>query len=113
MNFASEDVYDSQAIILANTLYDICEKMGMPECELPILNLAYYLADLPKDNRIYRAMASMHTDIREFGTLPVPMHIRNAPTRLMKDVGYGAGYEYAHNLESKKSSQEHFPDELK
>ena len=113
MNFASEDVYDSQAIILANTLYDICEKMGMPECELPILNLAYYLADLPKDNRIYMAMASMHADIREFGTLPVPMHIRNAPTKLMKDVGYGAGYEYAHDLESKKSSQEHFPDELK
>lgn len=113
MNFSSEDVYDPQAIMLANSVYDICEKMGMPECELPILNLAYYLADLPKDNRIYLAQHAMHQDIREFGTLPVPMHIRNAPTKLMKEVGYGAGYEYAHNLESKKSSQEHFPEELK
>jgi putative ATPase len=66
MNFSSEDVYDSQAMILANSVYDICEKMGMPECELPIMNLAYYLADLPKDNRIYLAMHAMHQDIREF-----------------------------------------------
>ena len=94
MNFSSEDVYDPQAIMLANSVYDICEKMGMPEC-------------------IYLAQHAMHQDIREFGTLPVPMHIRNAPTKLMKEVGYGAGYEYAHNLESKKSSQEHFPEELK
>jgi putative ATPase len=66
MNFSSEDVYDSQAMILANSVYDICEKMGMPECELSIMNLAYYLADLPKDNRIYLAMHAMHQDIREF-----------------------------------------------
>lgn len=113
MNFASEDIYDLQAIILTNSVYDICEKMGMPECELPLLNVAYYLADAPKDNRIYMAQAQMHSDIREYGNLGVPMHLRNAPTNLMKEVGYWAGYEYAHNLENKKSTQEHFPDELK
>jgi putative ATPase len=113
INFASEDVYDAQAIILANATYDICEKMGMPECELPILNCAYYLADLPRDNRIYRAMQSMHNDITEYGNLWVPLHLRNAPTTLMKDAWYGRWYEYAHDLPDKKSAQEHFPEKLR
>ena len=113
MNFASEDIYDPQAIILTNSVYDICEKMGMPECELPLLNVAYYLADAPKNNSVYMAMSAMHRDIHEYGNLWVPLHLRNAPTSLMKEVGYGAGYEYAHNLENKKSAQEHFPEELK
>lgn len=112
MNFASEDVFDPQAIILANSVYEICEKMGMPECELPILNLAYYLADLPKNNAIYLAQMAMHEDLQNFGNLAVPMHLRNAPTKLMKDIGYGKNYEYAHDLENKKSNQQHFPDEL-
>ena len=112
MNFASEDVFDPQAIILANSVYEICEKMGMPECELPILNLAYYLADLPKNNAIYLAQMAMHEDLQNFGNLAVPMHLRNAPTKLMKDIGYGKSYEYAHDLENKKSNQQHFPDEL-
>ncbi len=113
MNFASEDIYDSQAIILTNSVYEICEKMGMPECELPLLNAAYYLADAPKDNRIYRAMQAMHDDIREYGNLDVPLHLRNAPTKLMKEAGYGKWYEYAHDTPEKKSAQEHFPKELK
>ena len=112
MNFASEDVFDPQAIILANSVYEICEKMGMPECELPILNLAYYLADLPKNNAIYLAQMAMHEDLQNFGNLAVPMHLRNAPTKLMKDIGYGKNYEYAHDLENKKSNQQHLPDEL-
>lgn len=66
INFASEDIYDPQAIILTNSVYDICEKMGMPECELPILNAAYYLANSTKDNSVYTAMQSMHADIVEF-----------------------------------------------
>lgn len=113
MNFASEDIYDPQAIILTNSVYDICEKMGLPECELPMLNAAYYLASAPKDNSVYMAMKAMHADIQEFWNLSVPLHLRNAPTGLMKEAGYGKGYEYAHNLENKKSSQEHFPEELK
>lgn len=113
MNFASEDVFDPQAIILANSVYEICTKMWMPESELPMLNLAYYLADLPKNNAIYMAQKSMHEDLKNFGNLPVPKHLRNAPTKLMKEIGYGKGYEYAHNLENKKSNQEHFPEELR
>ena len=113
MNFASEDIYDPAAITLTNSIYEICEKMGMPECELPLLNTAYYLADAPKDNRIYLAQKAMHKDIQNYGNLGVPLHLRNAPTGLMKEVGYGKWYEYAHNLENKKSSQEHFPEELK
>lgn len=113
MNFASEDIYDPHAIILTNSVYDICEKMGMPECELPILNTAYYLANAPKDNSVYMAMQAMHSDIREYGNLWVPLHLRNAPTPLMKEAGYGKWYEYAHNTPEKKSKQEHFPEELK
>jgi putative ATPase len=89
INFASEDVYDAQAIVLANATYDICEKMGMPECELPMLNCAYYLAGLPRDNRIYRAMQAMHDDLKNHSNLAVPLHLRNAPTALMKEAGYG------------------------
>lgn len=113
MNFASEDIYDPQAIILTNSVYDICEKMGMPECELPILNAAYYLANAPKDNSVYMAMSAMHADVAEFGNLWVPLHLRNAPTPLMKEAGYGKWYEYAHDTPEKKSKQEHFPEELR
>lgn len=113
INFASEDVYDAEAMILANATYDICEKMGMPECELPILNTAYYLASLSKDNSVYMAMRAMHDDVKNFWNLSVPIHLRNAPTALMKEAGYGKWYEYAHDLEEKKSSQEHFPEELR
>lgn len=115
INFSSEDIglADPLAMIMANSVYDICEKMGMPECELPMCKLAYHLAGAPKDNSVYVAMKSMHSDIREFGNLNVPLHLRNAPTNLMKEAGYGAGYEYAHNLPEKKSEQEHFPDKLK
>lgn len=115
LNFASEDVgiSDPQALILANTVYDVCEKMGMPECELPLMEVAVYLARAPRDNSVYMAMKAMQSDIKQYGNLSVPLHIRNAPTKLMKDVGYGKGYEYAHNLRDKKSSQEHFPEELK
>lgn len=112
INFASEDVYSPEAIMLTNSVYEICEKMGMPECELPLINAAYFLADLPKDNRVYMAMQAMHADVREFWNLGVPLHLRNAPTELMKEAGYGKGYEYAHNLKEKKSTQEHLPKEL-
>ena len=121
INFVSEDVSDPQALVLANATYEICEKMGMPECELPLLNTAYYLADLPKDNRIYRAMQAMHHDVQEFWNLGVPLHLRNAPTALMKEAGYGKGYIYVHDLENPSlwggqggaQVQEHFPDELR
>lgn len=114
LNFAAEDVglSDPAALGYANTAYDVCEKMGMPEAELILCWLAYYLARAPRDNRVYAAMQKMRKDVAEHGNLPIPMHLRNAPTSLMRDLGYGKGYEYAHDLPEKKSSQEHFPKEL-
>lgn len=114
LNFAAEDVglSDPQALVLANAVYDVCEKMGMPEAELPLCEVAYYLAAAPRDNRVYLAMRKMQKDVREHGNLPIPMHLRNAPTELMREMGYGKGYEYAHDLPGKKSSQEHFPKGL-
>lgn len=114
LNFAAEDVglADPQALLYANMVYDVCEKVGMPEAELQLCWLAYYLARAPKDNRVYVAMNRMRRDVAEFGNLPIPLHIRNAPTSLMKELGYGKGYEYAHDLPGKKSSQEHFPKGL-
>lgn len=80
INFASEDIYDTHAIILTNSVYEICEKMGMPECELPLINAVYYLTDAQKDNRIHMAQKMMHKDIQQYGNLPVPLHLRNAST---------------------------------
>ena len=81
-----------------NAAFDACHKMGMPEAELILCHAAYYLARAPKDNRVYVAMLAMREDLKENGNLPVPLHLRNAPTSLMKEIGYGKGYEYAHDL---------------
>lgn len=115
IRFASEDIGNKNpnALLLANIVYDTCHKIGMPECRVPLIQLAQYLAQSPKDNSAYIAEALVREDIRKYGNLPVPMHIRNAPTKLMKDLGYGKGYEYDHDLENKKSDQECFPEELK
>ena len=101
------------ALLIASAAYDACERMGMPECELPLMEAAVYMARAPRDNSVYIAMKAMQEDVKRYGNLPVPLHLRNAPTKLMKEAGYGKGYEYAHNLPNKKSRQEHFPDKLK
>lgn len=115
LRFASEDIgnADPQAIILANSVYEACQKIGMPECEVFLIQLAIYLAKAPKDNSAYIVEGLVKQDIEEYGNLPVPMHIRNAPTKLMKNLGYGKGYEYDHDLASKKSHQQCMPDKLK
>jgi putative ATPase len=115
LRFASEDIgnADPQAVILANSVYDTCAKLGMPECSVSLVQLAIYLANAPKDNSAYVAENLIKRDIEEHGNLPVPLHIRNAPTKLMKNIGYGKGYEYDHDLESKKSNQQCLPDKLK
>ncbi|WKZ30050.1 MAG: replication-associated recombination protein A [Candidatus Dojkabacteria bacterium] len=115
IRFASEDIGNKNpnALLLANIVYDTCHKIGMPECRVPLIQLTQYLAQSPKDNSAYIAEALVREDIQKYGNLPVPMHIRNAPTKLMKDLGYGKGYEYDHDLENKKSDQECFPEELK
>lgn len=115
LRFASEDIgnADPQALILANNVYESCQKIGMPECGVFLVQLAIYLSNAPKDNSAYMAELAIKADIEKFGNLPVPLHIRNAETKLMKDIGYGKGYEYDHDLEGKKSDQQCLPDKLK
>ncbi len=115
LRFASEDIgnADMNAVILANTVYETCAKLGMPECDVHLMQLAIYLAKSPKDNSAYMASQLAKKDIEDFGNLPVPLHIRNAPTQLMKDLGYSKGYEYDHDLPGKKSQQQCMPDKLK
>ena len=115
VRFASEDVgnADPQALVLANAVYDACNKLGMPECDVHLIQLAIYLAKAPKDNTAYRVSLETKADVKKYGNLPVPMHFRNAETDLMKEIGYGKGYQYDHNLQSKKSSQQAMPDKLK
>ena len=114
IRFASEDIgnADPQALILANNVYEACQKVGMPECEVFLIQLAIYLSKAPKDNSAYIAELSVKEDIEKYGNLPVPMNIRNAPTKLMKELGYGKGYEYDHDLKNKKSNQQCLPDKL-
>ncbi|HRY22292.1 MAG TPA: replication-associated recombination protein A [Candidatus Dojkabacteria bacterium] len=115
LRFASEDIgnADPNALTLANNVYESCQKIGMPECEVFLIQLAIYLAKAPKDNTAYTVENLVKQDIEKYGNLPVPMHLRNAPTQLMKNIGYGKGYEYDHDLESKKSNQQCMPDKLK
>jgi putative ATPase len=115
LRFASEDIgnSDPQALILANSVYEACQKIGMPECEIFLIQLAIYLSKAPKDNSAYIAENLVKKDIEIHGNLPVPLNIRNAETKLMREVGYGKGYEYDHNLPSKKSDQQCLPDKLK
>jgi putative ATPase len=115
LRFASEDIgnADPQALILANSVFESCQKLGRPECDIFLVQLAIYLAQAPKDNTAYSASNQAREDVKKYGSLPVPLHIRNAPTSLMKELGYGEGYKYAHDYKDAKVDQEHFPDELK
>jgi len=115
LRFASEDVgnADPQALILANSVYEACQKLGMPECQIFLTQLAIYLSKSPKDNTAYVVENMVKKDIEEYGNLPVPLNIRNAETKLMKDIGYGKGYQYDHDLPNKKSEQQCLPDRLK
>lgn len=115
LRFSSEDVgnADPNALVLANSVYEACQKLGMPECETLLMQLAIYLSKAPKDNTAYKVELEVKKDIQEYGNLPVPLNIRNPETKLMKDLGYGKGYEYDHDLPNKKSEQQCMPDRLK
>ncbi len=114
IRFASEDIgnSDPQALILANTVYEACHKIGRPECDIFLVQLAIYMARAPKDNSAYVTEGRIKKDIEQYGNLPVPIHLRNAETGLMKKVGYGKGYVYDHDVEGKRSGQQCLPDEL-
>lgn len=115
LRFASEDIGNANpnALLLANQTYLACQNLGLPECEVVIAQLVEYLGNSAKSNKAYTALANAKSDAEQFGNLPVPLHLRNAPTKLMKDIGYGKGYEYDPDLPNKKSNQECFPEILK
>ncbi len=113
--FASEDVglADKHALPIASACFQATEKIGMPEVRINLGHTAVYLAKASKDNTAYKGINEAISEVKKSGALPVPMHLRNAPTNLMKNLGYGKGYEYAHNLKNKKPSHYHLPEEIK
>ncbi|EKE18681.1 MAG: hypothetical protein ACD_9C00262G0003 [uncultured bacterium] len=113
LRFASEDIglADSFAVVLANNVFEACHKLGMPECSVHLSQLVIYMAKAPKSVSAYFAYNKAKKDVQEYGNLPVPMHIRNAPTKLMEKLGYGKGYKYTPIEDS--SGQEYLPGELK
>ncbi len=115
IRFASEDVgmADSRALQVAVAAYQACHFLGMPECDVHLTHAVVYLSMAPKSNALYRACEECKRDVRERNAEPVPMQIRNAPTGLMKELGYGKGYEYAHDTEEKLTHMQCMPDGLK
>jgi len=114
VRFASEDIgnADPQALTMALNAVESYRLLGSPEGDLALAQAAVYLATAPKSNRIYTAYDHVRATIRETGTLPVPMHIRNAPTRLMKALDYGKGYQYPHDHAGAHVAQTYLPEEL-
>jgi putative ATPase len=115
VRFATEDVglADPQALPLAMAAQQAVHFLGMPEGALALTELAVYLALAPKSNAIYRAYGAASADVASTRNDPVPVHLRNAPTRLMKDLGYGRGYRYAHDFEDGIVAQQNLPDNLR
>ena len=111
---ASEDIGNANptALVIANTCFDAVNKIGYPESRIILSQCATYLAASPKSNAAYMAIEEALDAVRKQGDLPVPLHIRNAPTRLMKNLGYNKGYQYAHSYDNNFSPQEYLPDEL-
>ena len=112
---AVEDIglADPQAQALCIDAWETYERLGSPEGELALAQAVVYLALAPKSNAVYVAYKAARAAARDTGSLPPPLHIRNAPTRMMKDLGYGAGYAYDHDAEDGFSGQDYFPDGMK
>jgi putative ATPase len=113
--FASEDIGNANptALVLATNCFQAVHMIGYPEAEIVLSQCATYLASSSKSNASYAAIKMAKAVIRDTGDLPVPLHIRNAPTKLMKDEGYGKGYKYAHDYDSNFVAQEYLPEEIK
>ena len=117
--FASEDIGNANpnALLLANATFDAVSKIGYPECRINLSQCACYLACSAKSNATYMALNNAEAAVRRWGDLPVPLHIRNAPTKLMKDMGYHEGYKYAHDYNGNAmlggfAEQEYLPQGL-
>ncbi|MDD7448609.1 MAG: replication-associated recombination protein A [Prevotellaceae bacterium] len=111
---ASEDIglANPNALLLANATFDAVHKLGWPEGRIPLAEATIYLATSPKSNSAYEAIDQALALVRETGNLPVPLHLRNAPTQLMKELGYGKDYKYAHAYKSNFVEQQFLPDTL-
>lgn len=114
VRFASEDIglANSQALTQAVAAYEACHFIGMPECNVILAQAVVYMAKCKKSNDLYVAYEKVVSDIKKYGNLSVPLHIRNAPTKLMKNLDYGKGYKYSPNY-NYKEEQEYLPQELK
>ncbi len=114
VRFATEDIglADPNALRITIAAKETCEFLGMPECALALIEAGIYLSMAPKSNAVYTAYNKARYDVKKYGHLPVPLVIRNAPTKLMKDLNYKRGYKYAHDYEGASVSQQHLPDEL-
>jgi putative ATPase len=114
VRFASEDIgmADPQALVQAVAGYQAAHFLGMPECNVHLAQVVVYLAQAPKSNALYEAYAQVREDIKRLPNEPVPLHIRNAPTKLMKQLGYGKGYKYNPAFDE-PVDQEYLPEKLK
>jgi len=112
---ASEDIGNANptALVIANNCFQAVTVIGFPESRLILSQTAVYLANSPKSNASYQAINMAQELVKRTGTLPVPLHIRNAPTKLMKDIGHGADYKYSHDYIGNTGAQEYLPDEVK
>jgi len=115
IRFASEDIglADTNALSVAVAAKEAFQFIGPPEGNLAIVEAAIYCALAPKSNSLYMTYNNIMKDIDKYLSLPVPLHIRNAPTKLMKDAGYGKGYEYPHDYKDAIVNQSYLPDEIK
>jgi putative ATPase len=115
VRFASEDIglADVRALSVALNATEAVRLVGLPECKLALAQAAVYLSVAPKSNALYTAYSSVVFDVQQTFNEPPPLHIRNAPTNLMKDLGYGKGYQYAHDLKEKVADMECLPDALR
>ncbi|HOU50818.1 MAG TPA: replication-associated recombination protein A, partial [Smithella sp.] len=115
VRFASEDIgnADPQALVVAMAAQQAFHFIGLPEGELALAQAVVYLATAPKSNALYVGYGKVKNTINEKGYLPVPLHIRNAPTKLMKELDYGKDYKYAHDYADSYVSQEYLPEEIR
>ena len=112
---AAEDIglANPNAILIANTCFEVVHKIGMPEARIPLSECVIYLATSPKSNSAYLAIDAAIATVKQTGNSPVPLHLRNAPTKLMKDLNYGLDYKYPHDYPGNFVEQPYLPEELK
>ena len=112
---AAEDIglANPNALLLANTCFDALQKIGWPEGRIILSEVTIYLASSPKSNSAYNAINDALALVERTGNLPVPLHLRNAPTKLMKDLNYGTNYKYSHDYPNNFVEQQFMPDALK